>query len=209
MQETRQGDAVHPLTRRTDGLLAPHPPAAVPGPRGDGVSAYRSGCPRSGVTERHEIDRPVRLTRPYRALVAQLQLAAGFRSAADLHVALRREGQRVGLSTVYRRLHELTLSGQVDSVRGGAGERLFRLRRGHAHTHYLFCRRCGAGVEIGDDLLEEWLHTIVSTHGYTDARHDVAASGVCPDCSAELVVTSPAGADHVSDRAGVDGAPRG
>jgi Fur family transcriptional regulator, ferric uptake regulator len=117
-------------------------------------------------------------------ILVQLQRADAFRSAADLHVALRGDGHRIGLSTVYRRLHELAASGDVDCVRGDGGERLFRLRRGPAHSHYLYCRRCGADVEIGDDSLERWLEGIGSAHGYTAVRHDLALSGVCPDCTA-------------------------
>jgi Fur family transcriptional regulator, ferric uptake regulator len=133
-------------------------------------------------------DGAARLTRPYRALVSALREANAFRSAADLHLGLRSEGQRIGLSTVYRRLHELTERGDVDCVRGADGERLFRLRRGRCseHTHYLFCRRCGADVEIGEASLERWLTEVGLANGYTGLHHDLVVSGVCPGCSADV-----------------------
>lgn len=126
-----------------------------------------------------------RATRPYRALVSALREANAFRSAADLHLALRSGGQPIGLSTVYRRLHELTERGDVDCVRGADGERLFRLRRVRCggHTHYLLCRECGADVEIAEEPVERWLTEVGLSHGYTGLRHDLVVSGLCPACS--------------------------
>jgi Fur family ferric uptake transcriptional regulator len=127
-------------------------------------------------------DRVIRSSRPQQVLVAELERADAFRSAADLHLRLREAGHRIGLSTVYRRLHELVAGGQVDCVRGDGGERKFRLRRTRVHTHYLFCRRCGAAVEIGDDTVEKWLEELGAARGYRAVRHELALSGVCEDC---------------------------
>ena len=129
------------------------------------------------------VPRPVHTTRPAKALSATLQSAEAFLSAADLHARLRIEGHRIGLSTIYRRLQELAASGTVDCVRSDTGERLFRWRRTPEHTHYLFCRRCGAAIDIGDDILERWLGGIGASHGYTDVQHEVALSGLCPACA--------------------------
>lgn len=124
----------------------------------------------------------MRVTAASRAVLAELDRARGFRSAADVHLALRSGGGRVGLSTVYRHLHDLTATGQVEAVHGSSGERLFRRRRAPGHTHVLWCRQCGAAVEIDDDTLESRLADLGRRHGYRDLEHELTLTGVCRSC---------------------------
>jgi Fur family ferric uptake transcriptional regulator len=136
--------------------------------------------PRNG---REKRDVPVRAAPALQILMAELERTEVFRSAADLHVVLRGAGHRTGLSTVYRHLHELAVTGRVDCVRGESGERLFRLRHRNEHAHYLFCRRCGVGSEVGDDALERHLSQLGEGTGYSDVRHDLSLSGICSRCT--------------------------
>jgi Fur family ferric uptake transcriptional regulator len=124
----------------------------------------------------------VRVTVALRAVLAELDRVRGFRSAADVHLALRSGGGRIGLSTVYRHLHGLTATGQVEAVHSASGEWLFRRRRAPGHTHALWCRACGAAVEIDDDPLETRLADLAHRNGYGDVEHELILSGVCRHC---------------------------
>lgn len=125
----------------------------------------------------------VRVTASSRAILAELEAASGFRSVADIHLALRAGGRRVGLSTVYRRLHDLALEDRVETVRGASGERLFRRCRASRHTHVLLCRSCGRDVEIDDAALEARLTDLGRTLGFEDLHHELTLSGVCAGCT--------------------------
>jgi Fur family ferric uptake transcriptional regulator len=71
----------------------------------------------------------VRSTRQARAVAAVLPTLPGFRSAQEIHAALRAGGERIGIATVYRQLRFLAGQGSVDTIRGGNGEMLYRQRR--------------------------------------------------------------------------------
>ncbi|MFI7142531.1 Fur family transcriptional regulator [Streptomyces massasporeus] len=60
---------------------------------------------------------PWRRTRQRKAVLSALHDCAGFTSARELHEALEADGIPIGLTTVYRALHALDRSGQVDVVR--------------------------------------------------------------------------------------------
>ncbi len=88
-----------------------------------------------------------RPTRQRRAVAAALQSFDDFRSAQDIHELLRRGGENVGLSTVYRTLQALADGGEVDMLRTEDGEAVYR-RCSARHHHHLVCRTCGRTVEV-------------------------------------------------------------
>src|SRR5579884_2689172 len=88
-----------------------------------------------------------RSTRQGAAINAILERSTSFRSAQDLFAQLRREGHKVGLTTVYRHLQQLVDAGIVDMVRTIDGEAVYRRCGSDAHHHHLVCRRCGRTEE--------------------------------------------------------------
>ena len=90
----------------------------------------------------------VRGTRQSAALAAALEGLSGFCSAQQIHAELRRRGERVGLTTVYRHLQVLSQDGRVDAIRDASGETLYRRCQSDAHHHHLTCRSCGRSVEV-------------------------------------------------------------
>ena len=77
----------------------------------------------------------VRSTPQRAAIIALLDDVDGFRSAQELHDELRRRGQTIGLTTVYRTLQTLAAADLVDTVRTdtGATARFVPIRgAGHA-----------------------------------------------------------------------------
>ncbi|WP_341926559.1 Fur family transcriptional regulator [Nocardioides psychrotolerans] len=123
----------------------------------------------------------VRPTRQRLAVRQVLDSADDFRSAQDIHDALRREGERVGLATVYRALQSLVEEGEVDVLKTDAGEAVYRRCSTH-HHHHLVCRECGRTVEIEGPAVERWATAVALEHGYEDASHTLELFGTCSPC---------------------------
>ncbi|MGH2721496.1 MAG: Fur family transcriptional regulator [Actinomycetota bacterium] len=126
---------------------------------------------------------PVRATRQREAISAELDAAESFRSAQEVHEALRRAGSRVGLATVYRALQVLAASGNLDVLRSERGELLYRRCRKDGHHHHLVCRGCARSVEVESPEVEAWTERIARRHGFTASSHTVEVFGFCRDCS--------------------------
>jgi Fur family ferric uptake transcriptional regulator len=122
-----------------------------------------------------------RPTRQRRAVAECLGSFDDFRSAQDIHDLLRRNGQNVGLSTVYRTLQALADGGEVDVLRTEDGEAIYR-RCSTSHHHHLVCRVCGRTVEVEGPTVERWADTVAGEHGFTDVSHTLEIFGTCPDC---------------------------
>lgn len=106
-----------------------------------------------------------------------------FLSAQDLHARLREHGARVGLTTVYRNLQAMAERGDVDVVRRGDGESVYRMCASLEHHHHLVCRRCGYSVEIENDEVERWATRAARRHGFSDVSHDLELFGLCMKCA--------------------------
>ena len=65
--------------------------------------------------------RAMRATRQRAAVSGLLDRLADFRSAQEIHEELRRVGEGIGLTTVYRTLQALADAGEVDVLRTGTG----------------------------------------------------------------------------------------
>lgn len=124
----------------------------------------------------------VRATRQGAAVWDLLENLEEFRSAQDLHDELRRRGQGIGLTTVYRRLQSMAASGLVDTLRTESGESVYR-RCSQQHHHHLVCRHCGATVEVQGAKVEAWAAEVAREHGFSEVSHTIEIFGVCADCA--------------------------
>ncbi|MCD2111003.1 MULTISPECIES: Fur family transcriptional regulator [Rhodococcus] len=124
----------------------------------------------------------VRSTRQRSAIVDLLDNTEEFRSAQDLHDELRKRGEGIGLTTVYRTLQSLAEVGSVDVLRTDSGESLFR-RCSSGHHHHLVCRHCGFTVEVDGPEVERWSHEVAESNGFVDVSHTVEIFGNCRDCA--------------------------
>jgi Fur family ferric uptake transcriptional regulator len=106
----------------------------------------------------------------------------GFTSAQEIHAELRRKGEQVGLTTVYRHLQALSEAGDVDAIRDDNGEILYRRCETTAHHHHLTCRSCGRSVEVEGKAVEQWSERVATEAGFTEVGHTVELFGLCPDC---------------------------
>lgn len=136
----------------------------------------------------------VRNTRQAGAVEAVLRDAEGFRTAQELFAELRRRGDRIGLTTVYRHLSALAEQGSVDVVHNSEGESQYRLCGGNlatvgstphpdAHHHHVVCRQCGRSVEVSGPEVEAWAARVAAAAGFTEVTHTVEVFGLCPEHS--------------------------
>jgi len=126
-----------------------------------------------------------RSTRQRRAVEAEMADADDFRSAQEIHEALRSAGETIGLTTVYRSLQWLVDAGELDSVKTDAGEAVYR-RCSPSHHHHLVCRHCGHTVEIAGPAVEKWAESMAERHDYSDVSHTVELFGTCTACAATM-----------------------
>ncbi|WP_043678947.1 Fur family transcriptional regulator [Streptomyces xylophagus] len=131
-----------------------------------------------------DLDLIGRRTAQRTSVVGALIDHGGFVGARALHDALRTQGARVGLNTVYRTLAALVEAGRADVVRDRGGERLFRHRAFPEHQHYLLCRACGLSTPVDSETVETWAARVADISGFAEVEHTVELTGLCPRCRA-------------------------
>lgn len=107
--------------------------------------------------------------------------AGGFASAQEVYQLMQREGQSIGLTTVYRALQSLVKEKIVDILRREDGEAIYRLCGG-THHHHIVCKNCGDTVEVEGGAVEKWAKSLAAEHGYHDVGHSAEIFGLCPKC---------------------------
>ena len=112
-----------------------------------------------------------------------LAASEGFRSAQDIYAALRANGTKIGLTTVYRALQALSDSGEIDVLRTDVGESVYRACRTGEHHHHLVCRVCGRTVEVAGPAVERWAEAVGAEHGFVNVTHTVEIFGTCAECA--------------------------
>jgi Fur family ferric uptake transcriptional regulator len=110
-----------------------------------------------------------------------LEQAGGFASAQEVYQLIIRQGDRIGLTTIYRALQGLQKDNLVDLLRRDDGEAIYRFCGG-AHHHHLVCKNCGRTVEIEGGAIERWVEAVSKEHGYRDAEHSADIFGICSQC---------------------------
>ncbi|ONM48731.1 Fur family transcriptional regulator [Nocardia donostiensis] len=124
----------------------------------------------------------IRSTRQRSAIAALLEDIDKFRSAQELHDELRRRGEGIGLTTVYRTLQSLADAGMVDVLRTDTGESVYR-QCSTGHHHHLVCRHCGRTVEVAGPTVEAWAENTAGAHGFTEVSHTLEIFGTCGPCA--------------------------
>ncbi|ORV14048.1 Fur family transcriptional regulator [Mycobacterium celatum] len=123
----------------------------------------------------------VRATRQRAAISTLLDTLDDFRSAQELHDELRRRGENIGLTTVYRTLQSMSAAGLLDTLRTDTGESVYRRCSEH-HHHHLVCRGCGSTVEVGGNEVEKWAAQVAAEHGFSEVSHTIEIFGTCAAC---------------------------
>lgn len=140
-----------------------------------------SADPAEGSASRPTVVPGQRATRQRAAIGDLLDRLDDFRSAQDIHEELRRRGEGIGLTTVYRTLQALAEAGEIDVLRSAAGEASYR-RCSDTHHHHLVCRNCRHTVEVEGPAVEHWAEKVAAEHGFAEIDHTVEIIGLCSSC---------------------------
>ncbi len=124
-----------------------------------------------------------RMTKQRQAVFTELARLPDFRSAQQIFDALKSQGEKVGLATVYRNLQTLSEDERVDVLRSHDGEFLYRLCETPHHHHHLVCRTCGTAEEIEQEAIETWVAEVSASHGFTEVEHSMELFGLCANCA--------------------------
>jgi Fur family ferric uptake transcriptional regulator len=105
------------------------------------------------------------------------------KTALEIHEALRDDGKRVGLASVYRSLEALHGLKLVQRLDAGHGEgRYEALAAGGEHHHHVVCDNCERILPFEDSELERAIDALAKRVPYAVAGHDVVLHGRCPAC---------------------------
>ena len=124
---------------------------------------------------------PQRRTRQRAAVQDVLAELHEFRTAQQIHDELRKRGDSIGLTTVYRTLQALSEAGELDALRNTDGETAYR-RCSDGHHHHLVCRSCGRTVEVSGPAVERWANAVAAENGFREVSHDLEIFGTCDRC---------------------------
>ncbi|MDT0443007.1 Fur family transcriptional regulator [Streptomyces johnsoniae] len=128
-----------------------------------------------------------------RAVVEDMLADYGeFVSAQELHSLAVARGVRVGLTTVYRTLHDMEIRGRTDVVLDASGTRQYRARPSAGHQHYLICRFCGTSRALDSAALEDWVRRVGADSEFAFLEHVVQLTGVCVLCQTAPNEAEPA-----------------
>lgn len=111
----------------------------------------------------------------------------GCATAADLAERLHRQGQTVGLTTVYRQLERLCQQGRIHKVLTDEGA-YYQYCDAHAHGRDCFmlkCEKCGAIQHLDCSHLGELYQHLMAEHHFAINPHRTLFYGLCEKCSGE------------------------
>lgn len=105
-------------------------------------------------------------------------------SAEDVYKILLKEGEEIGLATVYRVLTQFEAAGLVKRHHFEGGISVFELNRGEHHDHIL-CVKCGKVDEFKDEVIEKRQKEIAAHLNYSLTDHCLYLYGFCSNCRTE------------------------
>ncbi len=118
-------------------------------------------------------------------------------SAEDVYKTLLKNGNEVGLATVYRVLTQFEAAGLVTRHHFDGGQAIFELDTGDNHDH-IVCLKTGKVAEFKDEIIENRLEEIATELGYTLSDYKIVLYGEVVDAQPEkprLKVHNPAESD--------------
>jgi Fur family ferric uptake transcriptional regulator len=100
-------------------------------------------------------------------------------SAEELHEAARKDGQNVGLATIYRTLNLLSDAGLAEQKSFGEGRFVYEVSTPGEHHDHLICIDCGAVIEFENDEIEKLQERVANVHEFKLTAHRLDLFGHC------------------------------
>jgi Fur family transcriptional regulator, ferric uptake regulator len=106
-------------------------------------------------------------------------------SAEDLYSKLIKQGDEVGLATVYRVLSQFVTAGLVVRHNFEGGSSVYELATEDHHDH-LVCIKCDQVTEFLDEGIESRQLAIAAKNGFEVTDHSLIIYGLCRSCQQEV-----------------------
>lgn len=100
-------------------------------------------------------------------------------SAESLHVALKDEGENIGLATIYRTLNLLADAGLAVSRSFQDGKNVYEILHPDEHHDHLVCLDCGEIIEFENEKIEELQTQVAKQFGFDLVNHRLDLFGRC------------------------------
>jgi Fur family transcriptional regulator, ferric uptake regulator len=127
-----------------------------------------------------------RLTKSQQRVLDHLKQAKSPVAAQELYLALRGEGNGVGLATVYRSLDLLKREGLVQARLLPSGESVYSMMQ--HDRHHLTCVQCGKILPIDACPVHHLEEKLSVSHQFKIHYHVLEFFGLCSDCQATASV---------------------
>ncbi|MEA2606055.1 MAG: Fur family transcriptional regulator, ferric uptake regulator [Chloroflexota bacterium] len=126
-----------------------------------------------------------RITAPRRALADLALDLDGHFTAADLAVAGRERGLRIGRATLFRALELMIELGVVERLDLPSGEHAYVVCAA-SHHHHVVCSVCGRTAEVDDQGLADAVRRIEQQSGFRIDTHRLEMFGRCRRCQRRI-----------------------
>lgn len=100
-------------------------------------------------------------------------------SAEELHEAARKDGQSVGLATIYRTLNLLADAGLAEQKSFGENRQVYEINMPGQHHDHLICIGCGDVIEFENEEIERLQDKVAAQHGFKLMTHRLDMFGYC------------------------------
>ncbi|OPY57720.1 MAG: Ferric uptake regulation protein [Pelotomaculum sp. PtaU1.Bin035] len=105
--------------------------------------------------------------------------------AEDVYNLVKQKAPDMGLATVYRTLELFQEFNIIHSMDFGDGRKRYEFGGEEGmchHHHHLICTKCGAIIEVNEDLLEDLESRVSRQHEFTVTNHQLKIFGICKQC---------------------------
>ncbi len=130
-------------------------------------------------------------TRQKRELLSFLQThGAESYSVDDLMIEMLKTGEKIGRSTVYRNLEQLSEQGKVRKYQNARGMICYQYVENsedcHSHFH-MMCKTCGKLFHVNCNLMQQLSGHIYSHHHFRLDSCETILVGMCADCDTSVL----------------------
>ncbi len=122
----------------------------------------------------------IRLTPQRQAILALINDSSSHWDAESLLAAMRKNGQQIGIATVYRALAAMEAACLIDAM--FIGERKCYERMDKHHHDHLLCNICGGIEEFFHPKIEALQEKIAAEYDFIMQGHSLVLQGVCAQC---------------------------
>ena len=109
-------------------------------------------------------------------------------SAEDLYEFLKKEGEKISLSTIYRTLKLMARMGILRELELAEGHKHYEINQPYPHHHHhMICVRCNKTIEFKNDSILKIGTKTSQKEGYHLLDCQLTIHAICPPCQRALM----------------------